>query len=174
MIEEKECNKCKKFSPKSNFSKDSTRIEGVRDECKPCLNAARKIMRDTRSPEEKAKWAAYRKQYYSDKRKGIERPKRTKKYCPKEARLKRIYGLNTEEYNKLVELQKGLCKICNKLPDCYRKKLYVEHCHTTGKVRGLVCLKCNSVLGFAKDNLNVLKAAILYLEASQEKGNEES
>lgn len=69
------------------------------------------------------------------------------------------YGLSEEEALALVENRIGICPICNNL-----KPLVVDHCHTTGLVRGLICQPCNSVLGYSKDNKLTLANAITYLE----------
>tara|TARA_R100001086_G_scaffold244692_1_gene174766 strand:- start:493 stop:747 length:255 start_codon:yes stop_codon:yes gene_type:complete len=61
--------------------------------------------------------------------------------------------------------QRGKCAICGK-PECEEKHsvLHVDHCHTTGDVRGLLCRNCNHVLGLMKDDAALLAAAIAYLE----------
>jgi hypothetical protein len=73
------------------------------------------------------------------------------------------YGISIEDYNKLFEQQEGCCAICDKHQQEFKKALSVDHCHDTGKVRGLLCQHCNSVLGLSKDNIEVLQAAINYL-----------
>lgn len=70
----------------------------------------------------------------------------------------RKYKISLSEYNCMVEMQGGQCGICKE-----KKKLYVDHCHETGKVRGLLCQLCNSGLGLMKDNIATLKNAIIYL-----------
>jgi hypothetical protein len=76
----------------------------------------------------------------------------------------RSYNLTEEQVSALVENRNGVCKVCSLfLP------LVVDHCHTTGKVRGLICSSCNSVLGYAKDNKKTLENAIKYLEDFYEK-----
>lgn len=68
------------------------------------------------------------------------------------------YNLTISKYEELKKLQNNLCAICK-----LKKKLYVDHNHNTGKVRGLLCHKCNIRLGFIeKDNL--LKQTLQYLE----------
>lgn len=59
----------------------------------------------------------------------------------------------------MVANQKGLCKLCE-LP----KKLVVDHCHETGKVRGLLCRNCNLLIGHAKEDIVILQNAINYLK----------
>lgn len=79
---------------------------------------------------------------------------------------KRVYGLTSAEVMELKQAQNHSCKICGVHESEIhgkRKILYVDHCHATGKVRGLLCFACNSVLGYSRDNPSILKAAITYL-----------
>jgi hypothetical protein len=80
---------------------------------------------------------------------------------------KKLYGVTLDEYNKLLESQDGVCKICNRTElesSCVDRNLHVDHCHDTGKVRGLLCTKCNTALGLLSDDPELLKKAIDYLE----------
>ena len=71
-----------------------------------------------------------------------------------------MYGLSIEDYNKMLLLQKNKCAICQSE---FIKTPHVDHCHDTGKVRGLLCKVCNvSLGGFNKPQ--ILKSAIEYLE----------
>lgn len=72
-----------------------------------------------------------------------------------------ILDFTVEEYNRLLTEQKGLCAICHLPPDS--RPLFPDHDHKTGKVRELVCMKCNAILGMADDNLALLEAALQYL-----------
>lgn len=81
----------------------------------------------------------------------------------KEKSLLWRYGLSLKEYDELNEKQKGLCKICNKKNDVYHK-LYVDHNHLTGEIRGLLCRACNAAIGMFKDNPYLLRQAAMYLE----------
>lgn len=74
------------------------------------------------------------------------------------------YGITTEIYQQMLTAQNNCCKICNRHESEFTKKLAVDHCHQTGKVRGLLCNPCNRLLGLAKENIEVLKEAILFLE----------
>jgi len=86
--------------------------------------------------------------------------------------LKRKYGINFDDYFLMYEAQNKSCKICKKpeLRRNHKKKreqllpLFVDHCHETGKVRGLLCSKCNSGIGMFEDNIESLIAAISYLK----------
>ena len=82
--------------------------------------------------------------------------------------MKRLYGITGLEYNTLLKKQEGVCAICGTSTptlnqDETRPNLYVDHCHTSGAVRGLLCGKCNSGLGQFNDNPELLQAAINYL-----------
>ena len=75
------------------------------------------------------------------------------------------------EYEKISESQKGLCKICRKSKDengKTKKNLAVDHCHETGKVRGLLCMICNTGLGKFNDDPDILERAIKYLRGSND------
>lgn len=78
---------------------------------------------------------------------------------------KRNYGMDEAAFQKAMLNQSGACSIC-KEPFGDRKMSgpAVDHCHTTGKVRGLLCGSCNLILGHADDSIHVLKSAIEYLE----------
>lgn len=67
------------------------------------------------------------------------------------------------DYEDLLVKQDFKCKICNTHQLDLKKTLSVDHDHETGKARGLLCQRCNSVLGMAKDNIEILKSAIQYL-----------
>jgi hypothetical protein len=89
------------------------------------------------------------------------------------SRLKHRYGITKEVFLNLLAEQKNCCCIC--LEPFVNQKPHVDHCHKTGKVRGLLHKQCNSLLGFAKDKQAVLLSAINYLNKhSNEKSNIES
>ena len=73
------------------------------------------------------------------------------------------YGLNEEEYKRLFSKQENKCAICNREFNI-NNKAFVDHSHITNKVRGLLCTKCNTLLGMANDDIAILKKAIQYLE----------
>lgn len=77
------------------------------------------------------------------------------------------YGVTLQEYNYLFEKQNGVCRICSKPETSTNKhgikQLSINHSHKIGKVRGLLCSKCNCMLGLANDNIDILKEAINYL-----------
>ena len=72
------------------------------------------------------------------------------------------FGIDADEYNRLLVLQGNGCAICgNKCKT--NKRLAVDHCHATGKVRGLLCAGCNTALGQFNDDTDMLNKAIEYL-----------
>jgi transcription elongation factor Elf1 len=79
-------------------------------------------------------------------------------------RVKAMYGITSEEYKQMYEAQDGKCKICNTAPTT-KRGLNVDHCHVSGKVRGLLCHGCNTALGSFKDDPTLLMNAIEYLRS---------
>lgn len=83
--------------------------------------------------------------------------------------LKRRFGIEIEQYTAMLEEQRGVCAICGKAEAATHRvtgqvrRMAVDHCHETGKIRGLLCTHCNAILGHAKDRTEVLEAAIRYL-----------
>lgn len=78
--------------------------------------------------------------------------------------LKATYGITRDQYLELFNAQQGCCKICGKHQIEFKRRLSVDHCHITSKIRGLLCHYCNALLGYAKDNIKVLENAIEYLK----------
>lgn len=85
--------------------------------------------------------------------------------------LKRTYGITLEEYNNMLIAQNNSCSICLiSIEDTKEKRnLAVDHCHTTGKIRGLLCMNCNKSLGLLKDNPLIVKNMLEYLIKNQQK-----
>lgn len=83
--------------------------------------------------------------------------------------LKTLYNLSWEQYEELYNLQNGSCKICNiplslvSMKEEQLESACVDHCHTTGKIRGLLCKSCNLVLGNARESISILENSIKYL-----------
>jgi Recombination endonuclease VII/HNH endonuclease len=82
--------------------------------------------------------------------------------------LKRYYGLTIAEYGKMLADQDGKCAICHRPERAIwkgkPKPLSVDHCHTTGKIRQLLCSHCNHMIGHAEDNREILLSAVEYLD----------
>jgi hypothetical protein len=86
--------------------------------------------------------------------------------------LQKQYGVTLEWYQAVLAKQNGVCAICKEPEKAFiRGKLIsmpVDHCHETGKARGLLCTKCNRGLGLFSDKIDVLKSAIKYLQNFKE------
>lgn len=81
-----------------------------------------------------------------------------------ERRLMATYGITPEQYCAIYEFQGGCCYICRRAKGTGPKKLSVDHCHTTGYVRGLLCSPCNrDVLGHLRDDPEALDRGSEYL-----------
>jgi len=78
--------------------------------------------------------------------------------------LKRTFNINLDEYNKMLQEQNGNCAICGKHFSKFDKSLAVDHNHINGENRGLLCFKCNILLGYAEDDIEILQSSIKYLE----------
>lgn len=77
------------------------------------------------------------------------------------------HGITIEQFQKIVEEQEHTCPICKRLfINMSPKNIHVDHDHVTGKIRGVLCVKCNRGIGFLGDNVEIIKNAILYLQRS--------
>ena len=106
------------------------------------------------------------KQYYNNNKEKILNRMRDR-------HLELTYGLTNEEYQEMLLQQDSRCAICFKHETSKTrtggfKNLSVDHCHTTGKIRKLLCSKCNSMIGMADESKETLYAAIKYLESFED------
>lgn len=89
--------------------------------------------------------------------------KRDRRNYTHSGHIMELYGITSEEYQRVYEYQNGTCAICQRARGI-RKKLSVDHDHVSGEVRGLLCQKCNrDVLGHLRDDPNALYRAADYL-----------
>ena len=84
------------------------------------------------------------------------------KDCCASYEMNRIYGITLEDYDTMLEVQNGCCAICK--TDDVKGRFAIDHCHTTGKVRGLLCFDCNTGIGKLKDDPSLLLSAYEYLQ----------
>jgi hypothetical protein len=138
----KKCIKCGEQKPLSEFYKDAIRKDKLRGPCKICdINKSK----------------AYRETF----------PEKAKKQV-RSSKLKIKYGIDLNKFEEMKNSQNNKCNICN-TEFTNPKFTCVDHCHTTGKVRAILCGHCNTMLGLAKDSTAILKSAILYLNKHAEK-----
>jgi hypothetical protein len=132
----KQCIVCKNNKPLSEFYKNRSKKDGYQGRCKPCDIIQGRI------------------EYNKDKKKSAE-----KRYIKS---LYREYNLTFEEYLKIKDLQNSGCAIC-KYPLLDGMNSHVDHDHSSGKVRGILCRWCNIGLGHFKDSVQTLEKAVQYL-----------
>lgn len=129
------CTKCKKKKPLIEFYKHKGYKDGLSSWCKKCFAKYHKTPRSRRGQ--------------------------------RANNLKKRFNMTLEQYDKIFKNQNGICKICGK-PETKKYKgilmwLSIDHNHKTGKVRALLCDKCNRALGIVDDNINLLQKLIKYL-----------
>lgn len=90
--------------------------------------------------------------------------KNSQKYIEKS--LRSYYKLSIGQYDKMFKDQEERCAICNRHQENFSRRLFVDHDHKTGRIRGLLCGPCNSGIGMLGDNIEILQGAIDYLNKS--------
>lgn len=78
------------------------------------------------------------------------------------ANIRKRFGLTVEQYDKLAAKHGEVCAVCKK-PESRARRLSLDHCHTTGRIRGFLCCRCNLLIGGAADDPDILEAAARYL-----------
>jgi len=137
------CSRCKEHKNLSEYSPAPKKAFGVESWCKVCVASHKHASYD------------YRKM--------------------KDAQLRVAYGINLEDYERMLEGQSGVCACCGKpeTNNAGRSKrtinripmLHVDHCHTTGRVRGLLCSACNQALGLLEEKPERVKSLLQYIES---------
>ncbi len=152
------------MQPLDNFYKATGTRDGLRGDCKGCFKA-RAAARYRANPEP-AKARA--RQWSRDNPERVaERVRRyrasgRRKQNDRRSYLKRNYGISVEQYDALLAAQGGVCALCEKPPRS-DIALHVDHDHATGRIRGLLCFRCNNALGDLGDDPDRMVAAAVYL-----------
>lgn len=144
----KVCTNCKVEQPLSEFYKNKQCKDGKDTTCKSCFKQRAK-------------------EYYKTNKAYVLERISNLWLQQKERVLNEKYNLTLEDYTNMYNKQEGKCAICkshHELLTDRHSQLKVDHCHATGKVRGLLCNKCNLGLGHFLDNVDSLHSAINYLE----------
>lgn len=169
------CFKCKKQKELCEFGKDLRKKDNLCIYCKPCQTEIRKKhfdeTVDKKAQNRQLKWSLMSeedKQKHRDSGREWARNnyQRRKSYW-RIKRLKKEYNLTIEEFDNMLENQEYKCSICKCLLET-EWTTNIDHCHVSGKVRSLLCNKCNSGLGSFKDNIEFLEEAIKYLRKHKE------
>lgn len=170
----KSCTRCDTAKPEEDFAWRSKKDGKRRYICKGCINAYARNYRENNRERVNAnqrrryiesyrdKALVYNRNYY---RNLDEETKRTRAYQSWVRKLRRHYDLSPEDYETLLEGQNGVCAICGRDedPSAFVTRLTVDHCHDTGKVRGLLCGPCNRAIGLFNDDASVIERAAAYL-----------
>lgn len=112
-----------------------------------------------------------RRRRYDKKRRGLKPGRNRTKSEHKDYFLKWKYGIGLDVYEKMLVAQGGVCLICKEKETRKNKhtgtcRLHVDHCHKTGKVRGLLCQRCNFGIGNFREDSGIMLEAIKYLAAN--------
>ena len=130
----KVCSQCSKEKVVTEFYKRKNRPSGYLSECKECTKQ-RNLNRYKDNPDK-----------------------------INDMRAAKTYGISYDAVIKMREEANGVCKICGREGIKHHSRLVIDHCHATGKVRGLICSKCNTILGYCDDDPSILNKLSTYLE----------
>lgn len=119
----------------------------------------------TREIEKQRKWRLDNPEKYREKYRSSNIKQRDKN---REISLRKNFGISIDEYNIMFTEQHGKCAICERHQSVFKRALAVDHNHTTGTIRGLLCHSCNIALGCVRDDIDVLNRMIVYLSSSEE------
>lgn len=180
------CSKCKLTKESHEFGLNPKTSSGLKSWCKKCNQEAgrlyqalnkeassvkKKLYRDinrdkiklqkhTSHMKHRDKILAKHKEYRKNNQAKVKKTLRN-------SFLKKTYGLTLDTYSELLSAQNNVCAICNKA-NASGRSLHVDHNHSTGKIRELLCNSCNSAIGYAKEDISVLERIILYLKKHNE------
>lgn len=176
----KECTGCKRSLAPGAFARDRNRVDGLQVRCRECVAeysaahyrrrreamgksvrekvevpAGHKLCRTCGEMKPHSEW--HRNATASD---GLStRCKACRAVRGRRDHLKRQYGITEAERDQLIASQGGVCCICLSAPAAH-----VDHCHNTGRVRGVLCFSCNAALGQFKDRPDAIRRAAAYVE----------
>ena len=175
MAKTKKCNLCGKTKRLNSFHIDKECQNGRKNRFKKC--ALKKRSEYGQANKTKNHFVAERKCYACKQVKDSSEFAKDRtspggisydcKACRREQRLLKEYGISEEQYLSMLNAQEGRCWICG--IHCSEKKLHIDHDHTTGIVRGLLCGNCNRGLGLFTENKQSLEKAIRYLTRFEER-----
>ena len=178
----KECSNCKQVKPLEDFHKRAASRDGHRARCKECIkHADRELFRrraeehaqsptttTTRVCRECGEEKSLRDDFYKNHR-SPEGFVSICKECMRDRHLRDKYDISSDRFDEMLAEQGGGCGICGATePGGNGNTFHVDHDHATGKVRGLLCSKCNPGLGCFDDDPDLLQNAIEYLNRHKE------
>ena len=138
----KKCSKCKIVKETASFNTRKSNNNSLQSYCIECAKKDRA------------------KRYLGNRSKALEQSYR--------ANIKSRYGISPEDYNRMFDEQNGKCAICKsaEIKRKNAKRFCIDHCHSTGKVRALLCHDCNVILGKLKDDIQFIDNIKQYLMKS--------
>lgn len=151
MSQLKECSVCHANKPVEDFPIHKKSTGARRTRCNACQNAY---------------WRSWRAANAEKHRASVKRWRENNAESRRAEGRRRFYGLTPEDTASMLAAQDAACAICRSEIHDGPDGFCVDHNHVTGEVRGLLCRKCNVLLGMASDDPSVLAAAIQYLEES--------
>jgi hypothetical protein len=153
------CTKCRTEQPVLNFNKQKSRKVGHTAHCKACLKTSKAKYYQENKLQINKKQKEYNETNKDKNRKKVKLWKLKNPDKVKQYRLNK-YGITLQNKEQMLQQQNGCCAICNKK---IVGQINIDHCHTTGKVREILCNSCNFLLGNCKDKIDILENAIQYL-----------
>ena len=167
------CSKCGECKPRTEFNKHLGKERAYCKSCHVASSTAWVNSNRERRRQYAREWAAKNKDRLKKYRKPHEwaamspERKAKKQAYAKRRHLERKYGITPEQWQEMFDRQGGVCALC-KIPGRVGKhgKLAVDHCHQTGRVRGLLCAACNVSLGNLGDTVDGLTNALNYVRGS--------
>lgn len=153
------CTKCQNEKTLDEMSKDKGRRGGISSWCKECRKDNARNW-SSKYPEKAEKGRLLKLAQYQASPTSYDKSRSQV--------LKTRYGIDQSGYMQLLESQEYKCAICGRDSREMTYLLHVDHCHTTGVIRGLLCSPCNVYLGYSKDTPEVYLAAIKYIEKTKE------
>lgn len=144
----KRCMRCKETKPVSNFGASTKTFDQLDRRCKACNYSLHSNWRLKNLDHAAAQQKAWRDN----------NPERAR-----DGNRKSTYGVPVGWYAETLAAQRGGCAICGTTKAGGRGDFHVDHCHSGGKVRGLLCHRCNLMIGHATDDTTILESAIRYL-----------
>lgn len=144
----KSCMRCKETKPVSDFGASTKTFDKFDRRCKACNYLLHNDWLK-KNPERNAAYVREWRVNNLDRMKDMERKKK--------------YGVLAGWYAETLQTQEGRCAICTASEAGGMGDFHVDHCHSSGKVRGLLCHNCNLLLGHASDDITILESAIRYV-----------
>ncbi|MFB6521786.1 endonuclease VII domain-containing protein [Streptomyces sp. NPDC056401] len=175
---EKRCARCEVIKPLDAFASNRSRPDGLQYYCRPCVAeyhqqrqiakgknvrprveapVGHKYCRRCKEIKPHSEWD--RNKTASDGR--STRCKACRAVESRAGHLKRSYGMTEADRDEMIAAQGGICLICKK-----RAAVHVDHCHTTGRVRGVLCFNCNTAIGKLGDDPDAARRVVSYLEGN--------